>query len=134
MENGRIVIVLNVPKGIDKPYHGLGSGIKRSLDAWPRIDFADEHEGCLFTSTVHRMPVEELKMVSSSPISSSKTEDQMLEMIRQDASVTTSVMGAALGIMKRAVLKQVDKLKAQGRLRRVGPARGGYWEVLGDKE
>lgn len=137
MENGRIVIVLNVAKGL-LPYHGLGSGIKRALEAWPQIDFADDHEGCLFTVTVHRTPVGELKADSgspiSSPISSPKTDAQILELIRQDALVTTSAIGAALGITKRAVLKQVSKLKAQGCLRRVGPARGGYWEVVEGKE
>jgi ATP-dependent DNA helicase RecG len=113
-------------------------GIKRALEEWPRIDFADDHDGCLFTATVRRMPVEELKLVSGSPKSSPKsspnTEDQIIDLIRHDASVTTEAMGAALGITKRAVLKQVDKLKAQGRLRRVGPAKGGYWEVIGSKE
>jgi ATP-dependent DNA helicase RecG len=36
------------------PYRGLGSGIKRALDAWPEIDFIDDRDGCLFTATVHR--------------------------------------------------------------------------------
>ncbi|MFH0958479.1 MAG: RNA-binding domain-containing protein [Pseudomonadota bacterium] len=128
------ILVSYVAKGL-LPYHGLGSGIKRALDAWPQINFADDHEGCLFTATVHRPLVEELKVVSGSPIgspiSSPKTEARILELIRQDAFVTTSAIGKSLGITKRAVLKQVNKLKAQGYLRRVGPARGGYWEVLG---
>ncbi len=64
-------------------------------------------------------------------MSSPKTEPQILELIRQDAFVTTSAIGKTLLITKRAVLKQVDKFKAQGYLRRVGPAKGGYWEVLG---
>jgi len=33
---------------------GLGSGIKRALEAWPEIDFMDDRERCLFTPTVHR--------------------------------------------------------------------------------
>jgi hypothetical protein len=28
------------------PYRGLGSGIKRALDAWPKIDFIDDRDGC----------------------------------------------------------------------------------------
>jgi len=36
------------------PYRGLGSGIKRALDAWSEIDFIDDQDGCLFTATVHR--------------------------------------------------------------------------------
>jgi biotin operon repressor len=39
-------------------------------------------------------------------------------------------LGNAIGISKRAILKQIDKLKEQGRLRRIGPAKGGYWEVI----
>ena len=36
------------------PYRGLGSGIKRAMDAWPEINFIDDRDGCLFTATVHR--------------------------------------------------------------------------------
>jgi hypothetical protein len=36
----------------------------------------------------------------------------------------------ALGITKRAVLKQIDKLKEHGRLSRVGPTKGGRWEII----
>jgi ATP-dependent DNA helicase RecG len=36
------------------PYHGLASGIKRALEKWPRIDFKDDRDGCLFTATVWR--------------------------------------------------------------------------------
>ena len=49
------ILVSYAAKGL-LPYHGLGSGIKRALTAWPHIDFADDREGCLFTVTVHRKP------------------------------------------------------------------------------
>ena len=135
------ILVSYVAKGL-LPYHGLGSGIKRALDAWQQIDFTDDREGCLFTATVNRKPVRKLRLMpdlqdsssksslKSSPKSSLKTEDRILQLIQHDASVTTEVLGAELGITKRAVLKQIDKLKAQGRLRRIGPAKGGHWEVL----
>jgi ATP-dependent DNA helicase RecG len=35
-----------------------------------------------------------------------------------------------LGITTRAVEKQIAGLRRQGRLRRVGPAKGGHWEVV----
>ena len=47
------ILVNYVAKGL-LPYHGLGSGISRALDAWPDIDFKDDREGCQFTATVHR--------------------------------------------------------------------------------
>ncbi|MCK5230403.1 MAG: HTH domain-containing protein, partial [Desulfobulbaceae bacterium] len=127
------ILVSYVAKGL-LPYHGLGSGIKRALELWPQIDFVDDRDGCLFTVTVHRKKADSVVGTSgspkSSPKSSLKTEEQIVELIRLDATTTTEELGEALGISKRAILKQIDKLKTQGRLRRVGPARGGHWEVL----
>jgi ATP-dependent DNA helicase RecG len=123
------ILVSYVAKGL-LPYHGLGSGIKRARGAWPLIDFADDRDGCLFKATVHRKPLEKMELVNISSESSLKTEKQILELMRGNASITTEEAGSALGITKRAVLKQIEKLKGQGRLRRVGPARGGHWEVL----
>ncbi|MBW2702523.1 MAG: putative DNA binding domain-containing protein [Deltaproteobacteria bacterium] len=127
------ILVSYVAKGL-LPFHGLGSGIKRAIELWPRIGFVDDRDGCLFTATVHRKKADSLVKTmgspKSSPKSSPKTEDQIIELIRMDATISTKEMGEALGISKRAILKQIDKLKTQNRLRRVGPARGGHWEVL----
>ena len=133
------ILISYVAKGL-LPYHGLGSGIKRALEAWPHIDFIDDQEGCLFTVTVHRKSVEELELAGdssvknqdspkSSPKSSPKTENLILTHISKDSFITTEQLGFVLGISKRAVLRQISKLKVQGRLRRVGSARGGHWEV-----
>ncbi len=127
------ILVSYVAKGL-LPFHGLGSGIKRALAEWSAIDFADDRDGCLFTATIHRKSMDQLELVNivpkSSPKSSPKTEQQIIELMRENASITTEQLGGALGITKRAVLKQIGKLKDQGRLQRVGPARGGHWEVL----
>jgi len=39
-------------------------------------------------------------------------------------------MATALGITPKGVEWQVRKLRSEGVLQRVGPARGGHWEVL----
>jgi len=57
---------------------------------------------------VHRKPVDEMILAVSSP----KTEQRIIELIRQDPYTTTEAMGAILGVTKRAVLKQVNKLKS----------------------
>jgi len=59
IESGRVKksdLKAIIAKGL-LPYRGLGSGIKRALDAWPEIDFIDDRDGCLFTATVHRKTV-----------------------------------------------------------------------------
>ncbi|MBI5601876.1 MAG: putative DNA binding domain-containing protein [Deltaproteobacteria bacterium] len=133
------ILVSFVAKGL-LPYHGLGSGIKRALEGWPDIDFIDDREGCLFTATVHRKEqLSSLKSSGKTPRESSpesslksspKTEDKIIDFLRQDGTITTEELGKAIGISKRAVLKQIDKLKGQGRLRRIGSAKGGHWEVM----
>ncbi len=64
------ILVSYVAKGL-LPYHGLGSGIKRALEKWPDIDFTDDHDGCLFTATVHRKPVEELELADKGALNGS---------------------------------------------------------------
>ena len=68
-----------------------------------------------------------------SPKSSPKTEDRILQLLGESPLMTTQTVAEKLGVGKRAVLKQVDKLKEQGRLRRIGPNKGGHWEVIPSK-
>jgi ATP-dependent DNA helicase RecG len=51
------ILVSYLAKGL-LPYHGLGSGIKRALAQWPKIDFNDDRDGCLFTVTIYRDPLD----------------------------------------------------------------------------
>ncbi len=131
------ILISYIAKGL-LPYKGLGSGIKRALEEWPQIEFTDDREGCLFTVMIHRKEVDGSVKTKSSPKSSPKsslksslkTEDKIVERIRQDVFITTEKLGKNLGVSKRAILKQIEKLKKRGRLRRIGPARGGHWEVV----
>ena len=59
-----------------------------------------------------------------------KTREALLQMIAADPTVTTTQMDSALGINRSAVSKHIDRLKADGRLRRVGPDKGVHWEML----
>lgn len=67
----------------------------------------------------------------SSPISSPKTEESILALLKKDPKLSTEKMAKVLGISKRAILKQISKLKAEGRLQRVGAAKGGSWKIAG---
>ncbi len=135
------ILVSFVAKGL-LPYHGLGSGITRALEAWPQIDFKSDYDGCLFTVTVHRKPAESsvetpwTESVSpkisgeSSGKSSGKTEERLLALLKDHPTMTIPELAAALGRTTRAVEKQVARLRTEGRLRRIGPTKGGRWEVL----
>lgn len=58
-----------------------------------------------------------------------KSRDKILELLAENPKLTIAGLSAAIGIGAKAVEKQLAKLRADGRLRRVGPAKGGHWEL-----
>ena len=59
-----------------------------------------------------------------------KTRDAILDMIVQDAKITSTQMAATLGINRSAVSKHLKKMQEDGTVRREGPDKGGKWVVL----
>jgi ATP-dependent DNA helicase RecG len=51
-------------------------------------------------------------------------------MMKTDSSVTIAELANHIGISTRAVEKQIAKLRDEKRIRRVGGAKGGRWEVF----
>jgi len=128
------ILVSYVAKGL-LPYHGLGSGIKRALAEWPEIDFADDRDGCLFTVTIHRKPVEELMLVETGalkvPIKGQPDLiNDLLNTLRADPTADYLTLAHALGVSEATVKRHIQKLKQQDRLRRVGSRKTGHWKVL----
>ena len=60
-----------------------------------------------------------------------KTIDRLVALISANAGITQGEMAKSLGISRQAVQKHLAKLKSAGRLRRVGPDKGGHWELGG---
>ncbi|MFW5937249.1 MAG: ATP-binding protein [Desulfosalsimonas sp.] len=65
---------------------------------------------------------------------SEKTSEKLLGMIREDKTVTIAEMARALGKSTRSVEMQLAKLRKAGRIRRVGPRKGGHWEILEESD
>ncbi len=93
----------------------------------PAPDIACDFGGLMVTFKTNV----DIAIGESSPKSSPKTEDQIVELMRTNPSISTEEIGNRIGITKRAVLKQVEKLKLKGIIERIGPAKGGYWEIIG---
>ena len=62
--------------------------------------------------------------------SSLKSSQKILELISASPSITISEIAERLGMTKRGVDKNIKRLKEQGIIRRVGPDKGGHWEVV----
>lgn len=61
---------------------------------------------------------------------SQKSSQKIIALIRENAHITTQEMADNLGVSRRAVAKTIARLKAEGVIRRVGPDKGGFWEIV----
>jgi ATP-dependent DNA helicase RecG len=61
------------------------------------------------------------------------TENQkrILAEITKNVFISAVKLSAVMGISERKIKENIKKLKQKGALRRVGPDKGGHWEVLG---
>ena len=59
-----------------------------------------------------------------------KTADALITLMRADPQITHDILAARLGKARNSIIKQIAKLKKGGLIRRVGPDKGGHWEVI----
>ena len=59
-----------------------------------------------------------------------KTTEKLLALLKEHPRLTQCGMAEALGINRSALQKHIAQLKETGRLRRIGPDKGGHWEVV----
>jgi len=63
-----------------------------------------------------------------------KSSEKILEMIKENQYISARDMSETMSISQRAVEKQLSKLKEMGAVRRIGPKKGGHWEIIEDEE
>ena len=111
--------------GMSRIVHGwkdLGHGLRLSEHYEPQ-----EHTVLEMTWAAELVPT---NSGESSGESSGETASQIFSLLSKSPELTAPSMAQRLGLTTRAVEKQLAKLKEQGRLRRIGPNKGGHWEVL----
>ena len=78
---------------------------------------------------LHIHPSEEWKVPPNlSP--SVKTVEKILKILSNTPSITVREMSEILGLSRRGVEEQIKSLKQKGVIRRIGPDKGGHWEVI----
>ncbi|MBU1886631.1 helix-turn-helix domain-containing protein [Candidatus Micrarchaeota archaeon] len=107
-----------------------GTGIKRICDAmkkygltakfdinenWFSIVFPRVMQGATTQKTVEK-GVE-------------KTVEKILGLIRKNPRITQKELMTETGLTRRGVEWNLSKLKNEGKLKRIGPDKGGYWEI-----
>ena len=66
----------------------------------------------------------------SSMKSSMKSDERLLILLKESSTASLPRMAEGIGLSVAGVRKALEKLKAAGRIRRIGPDKGGHWEVV----
>ncbi len=59
-----------------------------------------------------------------------KTRDRILVLLADNPQMTVLQLQENIKVTRSVIMKHISKLKRSGRLKRIGPAKGGHWEVL----
>jgi len=55
---------------------------------------------------------------------------KIIDVISTNSNISITELAGILGVSIKTIRTNIDKLKAIGILRRIGPDKGGHWEVL----
>ena len=58
-----------------------------------------------------------------------KTREAIILLITENPQITSMQMAERLGINRSAISKHLKRMQAEGAVRRIGPDKGGHWEV-----
>lgn len=59
-----------------------------------------------------------------------ETRDAMLRLIKENPSITRKELANLLNLTVKGIDWNIKQLKDAGILRRIGPDKGGHWEVV----
>jgi len=112
-----------------------GSGMSRIVHGWKDLGHGLRlneryvpHEHTVLEMT-WAAELASTRSPESSVESSVETAAEILSILKESPALTIPALAQRLQLSTRAVEKQIAKLKAQNRLRRVGANKGGHWVV-----
>lgn len=63
-----------------------------------------------------------------------KKDRDIVELVIANSKITQNEMAAALNITPRAIANRMKSMQERGIILRVGPDKGGHWEIVKGKE
>jgi len=112
-----------------------GSGIKRILESFAKYDlelplFEELQRG--FRVIVSKTTQKTTQKVTQKTTQKVTTKKQVLELLRLHPDMTRSDLALQLSKSENTIKGHLATLKAEGKLKRIGSDRSGYWEVVSD--
>ena len=94
---------------------------------WTVFHFSEEYQKSSQKST------QKISQKNSQKISQ-KNSLKIISLITENSYITTKEMADSLGITRRTVANHLRLLQEHKFIRRVGPDKGGHWEIVKEKE
>jgi len=66
----------------------------------------------------------------TTPKTPGKTPDAILFLLDENPFLSIPEIAERINKSESAVERAIRKLREEGRLKRIGPAKGGYWEII----
>ena len=106
-----------------------GSGVKRAIDqikeyGLPEPEINENSSG--FDVIVHSVLEKDLEKDLEKLSTSQK---KIIEQIRKNPLITQRKLSEKIGINEKNIRNNIEKLKQKNLLKRIGPDKGGYWEI-----
>ena len=131
-------------------WENLGSGFPLILDAWKqagwdtpvlnnKLELGMVELVLPLSSISEKAPNSTVEITPSAEIdygekSREKSREKIINIIRSNPTVTQLELSNMLKISPKAIEKHIKNLREDGIIRRVGPDKGGHWEVTNDKK
>ena len=120
------------------PYVGIGSGIVRAFRDFKDITFENNLATEEFIVTVKRPGEAEntstkrnnvVDNVVDSLRKLTERQQKILDLIKTDHTISSAIISDALSVNPRTIQRDILKLRSYGLITRIGPDKGGHWEI-----
>lgn len=113
----------------------IGSGMSRILRAYDRSIFTFSPNFLTVTfpiekGFVHSHTTNGTDGTINGTISDTMNHERILNAIAKNATITFDEISSELGISRRTVSREIQKMQENGILRRIGSRKSGSWEII----
>jgi ATP-dependent DNA helicase RecG len=109
----------------------LGNGMRKMFKYTPL--YANGKEPVIEEQDVYRIEIPYIPTLRGSDADTTqKTTQKILEQIKANPYISREELAELCGLTSDGIKYNIRKLREKGIVKRVGPDKGGYWEVVED--
>lgn len=124
---------------LTKDIEKYGSGyirVRKEIKEYPTMSFDYKEMGNGFLVNL-KYKEQKISTTVTKDVTKDVTKEEresfLIEHMQKKPSITTEELAQILIITRRTVIRDIDSLKKQNKIRRIGGRKDGYWEIIKSK-